>query len=205
MKMTATLLMFLVLLLPNTSAEDYTQMNLPEGAVARIGKGYLKRVQYSPDPTRLAIKTSIGIWLYDPTTYREVALLPPYSDYLWNVAFSPDGKMVAGWSANNLIYLWDAKTGEQKGTLTGHTNAVKSVAFSPDGATLASGSADFTVRLWDIETGEIKRTLTEHKIRVRRVLFSPDGATPCQLGYEREPAYREDWGRDSTVVGCRDR
>ena len=39
MKITATLLMFLVLFLPNTYPEDYTRLNLPEGAVARLGKG----------------------------------------------------------------------------------------------------------------------------------------------------------------------
>ncbi len=61
MKMTMTLLMFLALLSPNASAEDYTQMNLPEGAIARIGKGGVEEILYSPDGTRLAVRSWIGI------------------------------------------------------------------------------------------------------------------------------------------------
>ena len=75
MKMTATVLMLLVLFLPNTYPQDYTQMNLPEGAVARLGKGSIKAIQYSPDGARLAVHSSIGIWLYDTMTYREICLL----------------------------------------------------------------------------------------------------------------------------------
>ena len=103
--------MVLVLCLPTAFAQDYTQMNLPDGAIARLGKGRLGKVLYSPDGTRLAVDSSIGIWLYDTTTYREIALLSPYVDWVWDVALSPDGKTVASWSADQLVYLWDAKTG----------------------------------------------------------------------------------------------
>ena len=34
-----TLFLISSLLLSNTFGEDYTQMNLPEGAIARLGKG----------------------------------------------------------------------------------------------------------------------------------------------------------------------
>ena len=55
MKITMILLMLLALFLPNTFAEDYTQSSLPEGAVARLGKGKIEAVRYSPDGTRLAV------------------------------------------------------------------------------------------------------------------------------------------------------
>ena len=69
MKITATLFLLLVLLLPNTHAQEYTRWSLPESAVARLGKGSINEVQYSPDGARLAVVTSIGIWLYDTATY----------------------------------------------------------------------------------------------------------------------------------------
>ena len=65
MKMTAMILMLLVLLLPNALAHDYTRWNLPEGALVRLGKGSVREVLYSPDGTLLAVYSSIGIWLYD--------------------------------------------------------------------------------------------------------------------------------------------
>ena len=42
MKITAILVMLLVLFLQNTHAQESTQWALPEGAVARFGKGVLK-------------------------------------------------------------------------------------------------------------------------------------------------------------------
>ena len=63
-KIIVTLLMFLVLfLLPNAHSQGYTQLNLPEGAIARLGKGDIATIQYSPDGTQLAVAGSIGIWL----------------------------------------------------------------------------------------------------------------------------------------------
>ena len=193
MKTSVTLLLLFALLSPNTSAQDYTQLSLPEGATARLGKGWVNEVHYSPDGTRLAVASSIGIWLYDTATYREVALLTGHAAPVNSVAFSPDGLTLASGGWEHTIRLWDAVTGEQKRTLTGHTGTVLSVAFSPDGRTLASGSADGTARLWYAVTGEQKWNLTgrtvlprpavigvqkrtlRHTGAVRSVAFSPDG------------------------------
>ena len=62
MKTTVTLLILFALFSSNTFAQDYTQWSLPEGATARLGKGSINEIQYSPDGTRLAIASSIGIW-----------------------------------------------------------------------------------------------------------------------------------------------
>ena len=50
------------------------QLSLPENAKARLGKGRLSELTYSPDGTRLAVVSSIGIWLYNAQTYDEMAL-----------------------------------------------------------------------------------------------------------------------------------
>ena len=53
-----------------TCAEAYTQLSLPEGARARLGKGEINELAYSPDGKYLAVASSIGIWLYDADTYQ---------------------------------------------------------------------------------------------------------------------------------------
>ncbi len=104
MKIAATLLMLLVLFLPNTPAQEYTQWKLPEGAIARFGKGIVSGVLYSPDGTRLVVGSSIGIYLYDTTTYREVAPLNERMEEFNRVAFSPDGATLAAASWKH-VYL----------------------------------------------------------------------------------------------------
>ena len=94
MKAAVTLLILLVLFSVNSFAQDYTQLNLPEGAKAQLGKGSINEIQYSPDGTRLAVASGIGIWLYDTSTHREVALLTGHTGGVNSVAFSPDGNTI---------------------------------------------------------------------------------------------------------------
>ena len=67
-----------------------------------------------------------------------------------NVAFSPDGTILASGGYCQTLILWDVESGRRMRHLQGHTGAVRSVAFSPDGTTLASGSDDGAVALWDV-------------------------------------------------------
>ena len=140
MKIAVTLFIVFALFLPNTFAQDYTRWSLPEGVKARLGKGGISAVKYSPDGTRLAVAGSIGIWLYDAHTGAEVNLLTGHTRGVRSVSFSPDGGTLASGSADATIRLWDAATGAHLRTLTGHTGGVLSVSFSPDGRTIASGS-----------------------------------------------------------------
>ena len=152
------------------------QWHLPEGVKAHLGKGVINEIQYSPDGTRLAVASGIGIWLYDTATHQEIALFTGHTEMVSSVAFSPDGGTLASGSSDAISRLWDAVTGTHKWILTGHTNVVVSVTFSPDGGTLASGSSK-EIRLWDAVTGTHKHTLTGHTLDVTSVAFSLDGRT----------------------------
>ena len=184
-----TIIIALVCCSPST-AQDHSQIGLPEGVIARLGKGSLGEVHFSPDGSKLAISTAIGIWLHDPHTGKELDLLSrshitrPYA-----FAYSPDGKTIASTSWNKpermrgpgilAVEVWDAATGEDKAILIGHTTRVNSIAYSPDGETIATTGwdRDNTVRLWDTQTGQnifISRTQMPWDTFV---IFSPDGTT----------------------------
>ena len=139
MKITVTLLMLFVLFPLSTFAQDYTRLGLPEGAKARLGKGHITgNITYSPDGTRLAMASSIGIWIYDAHTGEELALLTGHTEAVSGVSFSPNGSTLASGSWDYTVRLWDANTGAHLHTLNGHTRDVSSVSFSPDSSTLAS-------------------------------------------------------------------
>ena len=85
-----------VLFLRVSYVQDYARWGLPEGAKARLGKGYVTGdIAYSPDSAHIAVASSIGIWLYDVGTGDEVNLLTGHTRPVHSVAFSPDGWTLA--------------------------------------------------------------------------------------------------------------
>ena len=70
-----TALLLQVGLFPISFAQDNTKVGLPEGAIARLGKGGINLMRFSPDGTRLAVGTDVGMWLYDVPDGKETALL----------------------------------------------------------------------------------------------------------------------------------
>ncbi len=82
-------------------------LNLPEGAKARLGKGWISEIAYSPDGTRLAVGSAPGIWLYDTQTGEELSLLTGHTSWVRSVSFSPDGQTLASGSDGGTVLLWD--------------------------------------------------------------------------------------------------
>ena len=101
-----TTLLLLFASTPVTFAQVWTQWHLPEGAKARLGKGMIGQVRYSPDGTKLAAASSIGIQLYDTQTGEALDLLTAHATAFDCIAFSPlDGTLLASAGPDGSIYL----------------------------------------------------------------------------------------------------
>ena len=104
-----SLLLTSVLFLQDSFAQDYTRWELPEGAKSRFGKGLITgNIEYSPDGRKLAVGSSIGVWLYDAANGAEINLFAGHTRPVRCVAFSPDGTILASGSGDTTsrLYSW---------------------------------------------------------------------------------------------------
>ena len=153
---------------------DYQTWHLPTGATFRLGKGNINGIAFSPNGQYLVAASSIGVWLYDVATTRELALLTGHTTAVRSMVFSPDGTVLACASDDRTIKLWNILSKESAATLMLGGIAM---AFSPNGTTLASGSDDNAVKLWDVATGQNIATFEGHTHAINSMAFSPDGTT----------------------------
>ncbi|RKU18779.1 hypothetical protein C6503_08985 [Candidatus Poribacteria bacterium] len=130
--------------------DDYTKWHLPKEAKARLGKGGITTIQFSPDGTQIAVGNNIGIWLYDVQTGREISMFPGMCRSL---AFSPDGRFIAS-GGRSRLQLWEIATGQKMAHIEKPPSA-GALHFSKDSKTVInfSNRQDTIVSL-DIETGE---------------------------------------------------
>jgi WD40 repeat protein len=116
--------------------------------------------------------------VHDAATGAAVVSIPTSKVSVLALAFSPDGRLLAGTCPTKDVIVWDATTGREVHALSGHTGPGQSVAFSPDGRRLASGGVDGTVRVWDLTTGQqtlLMQAGPSRGTRLIRVAYSPDG------------------------------
>ena len=85
-------------------------------------------------------------------------------DYAIDLAWSPDGRLLAAASAAGPVTVFDGGSGAKQRELPGHAGGTNAVAFAPasiadagnripERATLTSGGQDGSVRFWDAESG----------------------------------------------------
>jgi WD40 repeat protein len=152
-------------------------------------------VAFSPDGTMLATGSAGAgsaagggaamVRLWDIGTQQEIgAPMTADDDVVRDVAFSPDGTILATASNDGTARLWDVATQQEIGApMTADSDYVKGLAFSPDGTILATTSDDGTARLWDVATQQrIGPPMIPADTSLARVAFSPEGTILATSG-----------------------
>ena len=85
-----------------------------------------------------------------------------HTNFVYGVAFSPDGSHLVSVGGDRKIWLYDGKTGEIKGQIAegedGHKGSIFGVSWASDSKRLVTASADRTVKIYDVEAGKPTQT-----------------------------------------------
>ncbi len=131
-------------------------------------------VAFSSDGTTLAAAVGKTASLYSSVDGKLLASADGQDSQIREVAFSPDGKMLAFGNDAGLVQLWNIAKRKTIHFLKGGSSYVLSLDYTPDGGLLAEGSVDGNVRLWNPATGKLNASLHIGSA-VGDLEFSPDG------------------------------
>jgi WD40 repeat protein len=90
-----------------------------------------------------------------------------------HIAFSPDGKTLAGAGNSDRLQLWEVATGKERLAIMGPNPS--QVQFAPDGRLLVGTGWNRTPRLYDVATGKRLWVGEKHADHIQCAGFSPDG------------------------------
>ena len=91
--------------------------------------------------------------MWEAGTGSELLTLRGHQDYVWSIAWSPDGSKLATACGDRTAKVWKVVSGAELVSLRGHQDSVQNIAWSPDGSKLATASDDRTAKVWEASTG----------------------------------------------------
>ena len=144
----------------------------------------------SPRPDR------VRLWNTVTRTPTGPALRGPLG-YVTDIAFSPDGKLIAATGLRGAV-IWDTATRKTIRVLPVGDHGASAVSFSPDGLTVAIGRSDSIVALYDVRTGSQTGKLVGYW-SITDLDFSPDGKLLATATLGTTSAFIWDVARQSIV------
>jgi WD40 repeat protein/Flp pilus assembly protein TadD len=162
-----------------------------------VTKGSAGRVAFSPDGKRLGVSVAFPskpagalnlmldtiagkssaaageIQVYDPQTGKRVGSLGA-SAAGRGLAFSPDGRRLAGCDEGRDVLLYDVAAGKLERALKGHKEDLHALCFHPDGKRLSSLSRH-EWKVWDLAAGKEAFTPEAQETGGGALACSPDG------------------------------
>lgn len=143
---------------------------------------------WSPDGSLIATDdTDANVVLIDADTGKQHETLSGHdvpdvedgSPGLTDIAFSPDGDLMASAGEDNSVRVWSLADGESQAVLDTGDDYATHVEFSPDGSHLVVAGAqdpfsngDTPVQIWDVDSGE---RVSGNEIQGHNAIYGPDG------------------------------
>ncbi len=140
----------------------------------------------------LTVSVENAVRLIDLQSRNEIAHWRAHDDWIFAVAYSPDGSRLASGAGSffeaegdNSVRIWDTATHEEVLRLEGHSNTPDFILFTPDGEQVFTIAWDGVVILWDATTGEEIRRYAGHTDRGHALALHSDGTRLLSTGSDR--------------------
>lgn len=152
-------------------------VELFDAAPWAIGKN-VNGLAVSPDGTRIAVVGENCSRQVDASTGMTAFHQELRWSWGYDVAYSPDGTMLAACFHGGHVEIYDASSGERLAHLEGHggvPNGVRCLAWSADGSMLVTGGSDAYLIAWDVAAKKSKWEHSGGPGSYQDVVFLPDG------------------------------
>jgi WD40 repeat protein len=126
----------------------------------------------SADGRMVAVGSSSNVKVLSPSgaLIKELAGQEGLVEHL---AFSSDGRALAGGYEDGAIKIWNLANGNVERNLRA-SSEITALVFAPNGQTLATATTDNTISLWNLQTGLQQAKFQKHDAAINALAFSPD-------------------------------
>lgn len=128
----------------------------------------------------LLVFNAVAWWMLRPEEFLQ---LVGHQHGVNDVAFSPDGSLIASASDDRTIRFWNRNTNPVT-TVTGHTDRVTAMVFVPSGRDLISASGTGEIRIWDVATGIEINSFKAHDDCIHGLAINSAGTELFAVGWD---------------------
>jgi WD40 repeat protein len=160
---------------------DNTHQSLPHQGVKRNAR--IQALTFSPDGKTLLVALENGsVCRWDVASGKEHPVWKISQDWLWSVAWSPDGKWIAAGDHKGQVYLFSAADDKLVRQWQGIGFLAQGLTFTADSAALIVGGHENDIlRVWDVTTGKELEPFRAKDVGSSRLKLSADGKRMVSL------------------------